>query len=205
MCAAGWVLMGEYQTIVADPPWEYEGFATAPTPIHGTPGPVKVAGLPYESMTLEEIAALPVSDWAAKDCRLFFWTTNRYLPDAFPIVAGWGFTYKQTLTWRKTGNPSPFGGSVAPNHAEFLLVATRGAPKVVSRLRSSVVDAPAAAPGKRRKGAGRKHSAKPDAFLDFIEQVSAGPYLELFARRERLGWDTWGNESANSSGLQLSA
>src|SRR5262249_17753213 len=101
-------LMSEYRTIVADPPWDYEGFATAPTPIHGTAGPVKVAALPYESMTLEEIAALPLVGWCAKDCRLFLWTTNRYLPDAFKILGAWGFTYKQTLVWRKTGNPSPF-------------------------------------------------------------------------------------------------
>lgn len=40
-----------------------------------------------------------------------------------------------------------------------------------------------------------EHSAKPEAFLDLVEQVSPGPYLELFARRNRLGWDTWGNES----------
>lgn len=39
------------------------------------------------------------------------------------------------------------------------------------------------------------HSAKPEAFLDLVEQVSPGPYLELFARRQRLGWDTWGNEA----------
>jgi N6-adenosine-specific RNA methylase IME4 len=39
------------------------------------------------------------------------------------------------------------------------------------------------------------HSRKPDAFLDMVEQVSRGPYLELFARRQRLGWDTWGDEA----------
>lgn len=38
-----------------------------------------------------------------------------------------------------------------------------------------------------------EHSAKPEAFLDLVEQVSPGPYLELFARRNRLGWDTWGD------------
>jgi N6-adenosine-specific RNA methylase IME4 len=39
------------------------------------------------------------------------------------------------------------------------------------------------------------HSAKPEAFIDLVEQVSPGPYLEMFARRNRLGWDTWGNEA----------
>jgi hypothetical protein len=40
-----------------------------------------------------------------------------------------------------------------------------------------------------------EHSRKPEAFLDLVEQVSPGPYLEMFARRQRLGWDTWGNEA----------
>ena len=31
-------------------------------------------------------------------------------------------------------------------------------------------------------------------FLDLVEQVSPGPYLELFARRKRIGWDVWGDE-----------
>lgn len=42
-----------------------------------------------------------------------------------------------------------------------------------------------------------EHSRKPDAFLDIVEQVSPGPRLEMFARRQRLGWDTWGNEALN--------
>jgi N6-adenosine-specific RNA methylase IME4 len=46
------------------------------------------------------------------------------------------------------------------------------------------------------------HSVKPDAFLDLVEQVSPGPYLELFARRQRLGWDTWGDEALNHVNLE---
>jgi N6-adenosine-specific RNA methylase IME4 len=42
---------------------------------------------------------------------------------------------------------------------------------------------------------GKIHSAKPEAFIDLVEQVSPPPRLELFARRNRLGWDTWGNEA----------
>jgi len=39
-----------------------------------------------------------------------------------------------------------------------------------------------------------KHSQKPEGFQDMIEKVSPGPYVELFARRKRPGWDVWGNE-----------
>lgn len=181
--------MTRYRTIVADPPWPYEGFASSPTPRKGERQCVRVGRLPYEAMTPDELAALPVRE-RADPCgaRLFLWTTNRYLPQSFGVLAAWGFRYRQTLVWRKTGNPSPFGGSVAPNHAEYLLVATLGSPAALARLRSSIIDAPAAAaPG--------SHSAKPEAFLDLVEQVSPPPRLELFARRQRLGWDTWGNEA----------
>ena len=47
-----------------------------------------------------------------------------------------------------------------------------------------------------------RHSEKPEAFLDLVESVSPGPYLELFARRNRLGWDTWGNEALEHVGLE---
>jgi N6-adenosine-specific RNA methylase IME4 len=182
----------KYRTIVADPPWVYDRAFVSFT--HNGEGPRIERDLPYESMAVEDIASLPIPSLAEKDCRLFLWTTNRYLPDSFGVLRAWGFEYVQTLVWRKTGNPSPFGGSVAPNHAEYLLVGKRGAPAILSRLSSSVIDAPAAVFG---------HSTKPEAFLDHIEAVSPGPYLELFSRRARLGWDTHGDESL--SHVELSA
>jgi N6-adenosine-specific RNA methylase IME4 len=141
-------------------------------------------------MSINEIAALPVRELTDdRGARLFLWATNRYLPDAFGVVTAWGFTYKQTLIWRKTGNPTPFGGSLAPN-AEFLLVATRRSVPRLGRFREAVIDGPAAA-------AIGSHSTKPELFLDEIERVSPGPYLEMFARRTRFQWDTWGNEALN--------
>lgn len=169
----------KYRTIVADPPWEYEGFVPSRTGDR-----FWHRELPYSMMPLEDIADLPVSELSEKDCRLFLWTTNRYLGAAFDIARRWGFEYQQTLVWRKTGNPSPMGGSVAPNGAEYLLVCRRGFPARLNRLASSVIDAPK-----------MTHSQKPEKFLDLIEQVSPGPYLEMFARRQRLGWDTWGDEA----------
>lgn len=173
---------GKYRTIVADPPWEYpEGFATrSRTPGKWT-GPVRQYALPYPSMTIEEIAALPVIELAEPNCRLFLWTTNRWIEDAFDVMRAWRFKYRQTLTWKKLDGLS---GSVAPN-SEFLLVGVRGAPRVSSRLPNAVIE----------RSQTKHHSRKPDVFLDLIEQISPGPYLEMFARRQRLGWDTWGNEA----------
>src|SRR5436309_1414792 len=121
-------MSGRYRTIVADPPWRYEGFASSPTPRKGQSQRVKVTVLPYEAMDVADICALPVGTLSADNARLFLWTTNRYLRDGFTVCEAWGFRYRQTLVWQKTGNPSPFGGSVAPVHAEFLLVATKGSP-----------------------------------------------------------------------------
>jgi len=111
-----------YSTIVADPPWAYdEGFAVGPG--HGV---LIQRPLPYSSMSVGDIGALPVESLAAKDCRLFLWTTNRYLYESFDILRAWGFRYKQTLVWHKRDANLP--GSVAPNSAEFILVGNKGTP-----------------------------------------------------------------------------
>jgi len=181
---------GRYATIVADPPWDYhEGFPTQSRTPGVWSGPIQTKALPYASMTVEDICELPVADLAEPDCRLFLWTTNRYLDDAFEVIRAWRFKYRQATVWHKRdGN---MGGSIAPSSAEFLLVATRGAPARLSKWTSSVVST--AAP--------KQHSRKPEAFLDLIEQVSPGPYLEMFARRARFGWDYWGDESLGTAEL----
>lgn len=179
-----------YRTIVADPPWEQGDY---PTHLGGRlvlgRGETKRPALPYPSMTLEQIGALPVDDLAERDCRLFLWTTNRFLPDAFGICQAWGFVYKQTLVWHKSVNGSPFVTSIAPSHAEYLLVASKGKPARTGAFPSSVLSVPSGC-----GGGGRRHSSKPEMFLDWIETVSPGPYVELFARRQRFGWHVWGNE-----------
>lgn len=167
-----------YSTIVADPPWPYEDGCVALGPGHGVLRASQP--LPYSGMQCSDILLLPVRKLAADNCRLFLWTTNRYLPVAFEIADAWGFTYKQTLVWHKPD--VNLQGSVAPNSAEFALVCVKGKPERLGTLPSSVFGIP------RRGG----HSAKPDAFGDFVEQVSPGPYVELFCRRPRLGWDSWG-------------
>ena len=168
-----------YVTIVADPPWPYPDGCVAAGPGHGK-GLRPRQPLPYSGMAVPDIAALGVADLAAADCRLFLWTTNRYLRSAFDVLDGWGFIYKQALVWHKRDVNLP--GAVAPNSAEFVLVATKGKPQRLGTMPSAVLST-------TRKGG---HSAKPDAFCDFVEQVSPGPYVELFCRRPRLGWDSWG-------------
>ena len=156
-----------YRTIVADPPWPYEEkFCQMHSKAGRTTKP-----LPYCSMTLADISGLPVGELAGTHSRLFLWTTNRFLPASLSVLTAWGFDYKQLVVWHKSGNPSPWGGSVGPNHCEFLIVAVKGKPERKEMWKSNLVAVNVAT-----------HSAKPPVFVDLIEQVSPGPYVELFAR-----------------------
>ena len=49
----------------------------------------------------------------------------------------------------------------------------------------------------------REHSRKPDEQYDMIEACSPGPYIELFARHERVGWYSWGDAIAGHRGKDV--
>lgn len=182
--------MKRYRTIVADPPWAYsEGWPTDSTSTKSAfrREGVKVdtrrrSPLPYPSMGIDEIKSLPVEAMAATDAHLFLWTTNRYLRGAYTVAEAWGFRPSQLLTWCKSRRGIGPGGVFAST-SEFVIYARRGKPPA-TRTDSTWFDWPRA-----------EHSRKPEAFLDMVESITPGPYLEMFARRNRLGWDTWGNES----------
>lgn len=176
-----------YRTIVADPPWEYGAWGTP----SDRPNQTNVRPIPYPTMTVDAIKALPVGEFAAEDCELYLWTTNRYLPDAFSVIQAWGFAYCQTLTWCKRPRGTGQGGLYCPT-TEFLILARRGAmPKNKTRIDSTWWQV------KRPHNA---HSKKPAFFYELIEQVSDPPRLEMFARPispmfpKIEGWDVWGNE-----------
>jgi len=160
---------GLFATIVADPPWPYSNQATR-----------GAAEDHYQTMTLEELAALPLTERAAPDAHLYLWVTNAFLPDAFEIVKSWGFEYKTLLTWVK---PQMGMGNYFRNVTEHVLFCVRGRLRTLSKDTINVINA-------RRT----QHSEKPEAFYQLVEKSSPGPYLELFARRERDGWQVWGDE-----------
>lgn len=178
-----------YATIYADPPWDVmggrltgrEGFADAYN------GPSKP--LAYPTMSVDEISALPVSSVAADNAHLYLWTTNGYLPQAFAVARSWGFQYSTTLVWTKRIMGGGLGGAFGIS-TEFLLFCRRGSLAHQAKHEGTHFDfkRPYDERGKPM------HSAKPGEFYAVIEQVSPGPYLELFARQNRLGWDAWGNE-----------
>jgi len=175
-----------YRTIVADPPWDHSD-GTGATLRDGKWVPA--GGLKYPTMTLAEIATLPVGDIAEKDAHLYLWTTNRYLRNAYDIAEGWGFSVTKPLVWCK--RPRGFMGAPYTSSVEFVLYCRRGSLGALSTAGQQWWVWP--------RG---EHSAKPEAFMDIVESVSPGPYLELFARRQRLGWDTWGDEALNHIDLR---
>jgi N6-adenosine-specific RNA methylase IME4 len=182
---------------VADPPWDVKAGPASGDyrVVNGAQvwnlASNKSRDLPYEPMSVAEIAALPVADLAEHDAHLYLWTTNGYLPQAFDVMGAWGFTYSTMLVWAK----NPFGGGGLGGTwritTEFLLFGRRGSLKATGHQIGTWFNI------KREYDERGKpqHSRKPSAFLDLIEQVSPGPYLELFARRQRLGWNTWGDEA----------
>lgn len=170
----------KHATIVADPPWAVEWNANIGVGRSGRPG------LPYATMTVEEICALPVSEWADSSAHLWLWTTAGFLYDAPRVVLSWGFRPSYTLVWAKEG--LGVGGRFR-HTVEFILFAERGPQRPLTRR-----DLPTHWIWPRGE-----HSAKPDAFYDLVEAVSPGPYLEMFSRRARLGWDTWGDQALHGT------
>ncbi len=190
--------MTKYRTIVADPPWHYDNFAamkdfgkgelrTSNNAKGGRLGKSAPKPMPYSSMTVPEICDLKVSGLVEKDAHLYLWVTNKYIWDATKVARSWGFEPTCVLVWCKPKGVF-FGGTYASN-TEFVVFCRRGSLHAAGRADSRWFDWP--------KGGNGSHSQKPPAFYDLVESVSPGPYLELFARRQRLGWDTWGDEALN--------
>lgn len=178
-----------YSTIVVDPPWRYGKWGKA-NPLSRPNS--KEYDLPYNWMSIDEIKDLPVGSLANNDCELYVWTTQKYLPDTFDVIKAWGFKYCQTLTWCKTPRGTGQGGVYCPT-TEFLILARRGKMPKVKRIDSTWF---------HTKRPHNSHSTKPEFFQDLIEQISEAPRLEMFARRERNGWDVFGNEVNNSIDLE---
>ena len=198
--------MKRYRTICADPPWPQKdsGRRTLAeggrwdTSGRGVAG--KRAVVPYERMSIAEIAALPVGDLADRDSHLYLWTTNGFLGDALALLPGWGFRFSTLLTWCKPPMGLGLGGTFV-NTTEFVIFARRGTLKAHTRIDTTWWRWPRP----YLSGSGPTHSAKPEAFLDMVEQVSPGPYLELFARRARFGWDYFGDQSLGTVELPEAA
>lgn len=192
-----------YQVIVADPPWpiRWSGGSVTAGAATGSKRVYPKRGLPYPTMPTEDIASLPVRDLAADDAHLFMWTLDRFLIDgsAASICRAWGFEpMPQTIVWAKAS--AGLGRFIRPAH-EVVLIGRRGDARMAEVSTTSVH-----AWRQPYAGGAKVHSAKPEGFLDLVELLCpGGPYLELFARRQRIGWDTWGNQARCDVDLALAA
>lgn len=165
----------KYRTIVADPPWQFGSAVTKAD-----------ARKHYNTMSTDAIAALPVSAMAEDSAHLWLWGLNGMLREAHEVAIAWGFRPITIVTWCK---PGPGVGHYLRNNTEHCVFATRGKPMVPEIKPTSTWFV-------WSRGA---HSAKPEAFFDVVQTVSPYPYVELFARSSRLGWDSWGNQSLGSA------
>lgn len=177
-------MSGPYRTIVADPPWDVKRLDSPGAKGFGAQEKALCSvRLPYTSMSVDEIAGLPVAGMVCDQTHLYLWTINRYVEDAYAVARAWGFRPSTLLVWSKKPMGIGPGGAFSIT-TEFVVFGVRGPQEAKQRIDRTAWDWP--------RG---RHSAKPDAFLDVVEQVSHGPYLELFARRARFGWDYAGDGS----------
>lgn len=174
----------QYGAVLADPPWQFANRTGKVAPEHKRLNR-------YETMNVEEIAALPVSRLCADRAHLYLWVPNALLPEGIRVMQAWGFEYKTNIVWqkvRKDGEPDGRGvGFYFRNTTELLLFGIRG--------KSARTLAPGRSQVNVIKSRKREHSRKPDEQYALIEACSWGPYLELFARKAPTNWDVWGNQS----------
>ncbi len=183
-------VQGRYSTILADPPWQFQNRTGKMAPEHRRL-------LRYPTMELAEILELPVARLAAATSHLYLWVPNALLQEGLNVMKAWGFTYKTNLVWykiRKDGGPDGRGvGFYFRNVTELILFGVRGSMRTLQPGRTQV---------NLMTSMKREHSRKPDQVYDIIEQCSPGPYLELFARFRREGWDQWGNEDVEQNSFR---
>lgn len=180
---------GKYKTIHADPPWRFN--------VRSKKGMGRSADQHYSTMTREEIMALPVAGLAAPSATLLLWVPEPNLLQGLELMAQWGFDYKTfAFTWGKLKRSAPAEGPWFPDsfhcgmgfwsrsNPEICLLGTRGQPKRKHADVRELIIAPV-----------REHSRKPDQILPAAQRLLHGPYLDLFSRTTRAGWDSFGDQA----------
>jgi N6-adenosine-specific RNA methylase IME4 len=173
-------MQNKYGAIYADPPWPFRNWSAK--------GTGRNAISHYACLGFEALTALPIAGLAAEDCALFLWAVDPLLDKAIELIRAWGFEYKTVAFYWVKQNSKSEGfftglGYWTRANPEQCLLATRGRPKRRGRNVRKLIIEPR-----------REHSRKPDEVRDRIERLVPGPYLELFARHTKPGWDCWGDQ-----------
>jgi len=167
-----------YKTILIDPPWYERGG-----------GKIKRgADRHYPIMKTPDIIKLlksELKDKVDENCHLYLWVTNNFMQDGFEVINSLGFKYKTCITWLKDRTGL---GQYHRGNTEHCLFAVKGMLpyKTLNGVRQQGVTG-FTAPR-------TEHSKKPVKMYELIEKVSYPPFLEMFARERRVGWDCFGNE-----------
>jgi N6-adenosine-specific RNA methylase IME4 len=184
---------GGFRCLIVDPPWRFSDSNTR-----------GAAARHYQTLSLEELALMPVSQISARDAFLALWFVDTHLMQAMTVVSAWGFRYHHLIPWgkvrpvglltqeeRDTGYCGRIGRiQIGTGHRmrkshEIAMLCSRGHPVRLDRGISSLILAPR-----------ERHSHKPDDLHQKMERLCRGPRVELFARRKREGWTCWGSEIA---------
>lgn len=173
--------MKEFRVLAADCPWHFRD---------ALPGPKRGAIAHYQCMSVADICRFEIPPMAP-DSLLFLWRVASMQQEALDVAKAWGFKPKTEIVWHKltrTGKTHFGMGHYTRASHETCLVCVRGRPKIKSRSVRSIFAAPVG-----------RHSEKPSAFFSLVEELSDGPYVELFARRHRVGWHCIGSELETSA------
>lgn len=185
----------KYGAILADPPWQQK--------MRSEHGYAKSPQAHYETMSFDELAALPVSHLAGPDCYLFLWAIWPMVPDALELMRAWGFVYVSGGSWNKrTVNAKAVmsTGYVVRGGGEPYFIGRIGRPERASRSVRGLIDAPELIPD-TIEAIRREHSRKPPNMRQMInELLPRQHFCELFAREPWAGHEVWGNETAKFLG-----
>jgi N6-adenosine-specific RNA methylase IME4 len=169
-----------HHTLLADPPWNETG--------GGVKGGRRGADRHYPLMRTSDIMALSDGVKAVTDVNshCYLWVTNSFLKEGLEVLECWGYRYVTNIAWVK----DRFGlGQYFRGQHELILFGVRGVLPYKTRADGKRAQHPTVIFAPRQS-----HSQKPDKTFKMIEHVSHGPYLELFARKQRNNWNCWGNE-----------
>lgn len=184
--------MTPFRVVAADPPWQSKD---------KLPGPTRGAAKNYKTMSLAKLKAfrgfweLPVAD----DAWLFVWRLSSMQIEAIELCRAWGFEPYAESVWEKITKKGKrhFGmGRLYRASHEVVLVGRRGKAKRIDSREAKAVRSLFSAPIPVDPTNPKRylHSAKPEIFYDHVETLVEGPYVELFARRQRPGWTCFGDQ-----------
>lgn len=207
-----------YRVVLADPPWKFltrsdKGLGKSPDRHYRTMTLDEIKALPVRERCTEDAVLIMwvidthleqafdvIEAWGFRyKTTGLYWAKTTQNGKGFPIGTGfWTRANPETALQATircrycddTGffygdrDLGPCGCPAGPQEAERALLASRGRPKRQDAGVPRLIVSPR-----------REHSRKPDEAIARIERLVEGPYLEMFSRTSRAGWDVWGLEA----------